>query len=211
MRAPHVKPGLLLVEDDPIQAECCKRLLDEDYDVFVAPNTTEAEVILARNPGLQILLCDHEMEGELGLDYCRRLQIRESPLIRILVTGHSEPTFLVEAINSKALFHYVLKPYDRNSLLEVLRSAQEAYKERQTVLEAQEELQSRALQNPSIFKKMAYWGQMIVGIGSMVFVTLLLLAVIGGCLGVVIILGLYFLKSFLGIDIFKDSHLSDWF
>jgi hypothetical protein len=38
-------------------------------------------------------------------------------------------------------------------------------------------------------------------------VLLVLAAVVVGAIGFVI---LYLLKSFLGIDIFKDSHLRDW-
>ncbi|MDF3128254.1 response regulator [Kiritimatiellaeota bacterium B1221] len=211
MRKLQAKPGVLLVEDDPIQAECCKRLLAEFYDVFVAPNTVEAENILARTPDIKILLCDHEMDGEQGLTYCRRLQFRESPLIRILVTGHSEPNFLVEALNSNALFHYLLKPYDRESLLKVLKMAHEAYDERQHELEYQEVSQSGEEEKLSLFGKLIHWGQVIFGLGSMILVTILIVLVVAAIVGVGLLLLLYFLKSFLGIDIFKDSHLSDWF
>lgn len=211
MSQDSAKPGVLVVDDDPVQAKIIQRLLEGTFDVYLAENTEQSEIIMARQPKLQILLCDQQMPGELGLDYCRRLQERNSPLIRILMTGYVEQNFLLEAINSQALFHYLVKPFDREVLLEVLLKAQSYYGEQQRQIEERVAIEDAQTQPRSVIKRIGKAGQMIFGLGSMALVTMLIVLIVSAGVGLILLLLLYLLKSFLGIDVFKDSHLSDWF
>lgn len=205
------KPGVLVVEDDANQAFLIQKLLENSFNIYIASGTAEAEMIMAREPQLKILLCDQQMPGELGLDYCRRLQERNSPLIRILVTGYVEENFLLEAINSQALFHYLVKPFDRETLRDVVRRANEYYEEQQRQIEKRIAFEESKVQHRGLLKRIGNAGQMIFGVGSMVLATILVLLVVSAVVGLILLLLLYLLKSFLGIDLFKDSHLSDWF
>ena len=73
---------------------------------------------------------------------------------------------------------------------------------------AHEEMQ---VERRSLIRRMGKIGQMIVGVGSMALITILMVLVVSAVVGLLLLLVLYLLKSFLGIDMFKDSHLSDWF
>lgn len=206
-----MKPGVLVVEDDLLQAKVIQRILEEKYDVYLAVDTEEAEEIMARVPELRVLLCDQQMPGELGLDYCRRLQKRTSPLVRIMMTGNIDHVFLLEAINSQALFHYLVKPFDQEALHDVIRKGVAFYEERENEILKQLADEKMQSEQHSVLRRMGQIGQMIVGVGSMALITILIVLVVSAGVGLLLLLVLYFLKSFLGIDMFKDSHFSDWF
>ncbi|MEX2606792.1 MAG: response regulator, partial [Kiritimatiellia bacterium] len=121
------KPTVLLVDDDPDGLECSKRILHPSYDVLTASGSKEAETLLSVNPTIDILFCDHDMPGEPGLEFCKRLHQQKSSTIRILMTGHIDQDFLLDAMNSQALFRYIVKPVGKDMLL---KTAQEAMRER---------------------------------------------------------------------------------
>jgi signal transduction histidine kinase/CheY-like chemotaxis protein len=121
------KPTLLLVDDDPDGLEISKRIFRPSYEVLTATDSSEGEKILSENPQVDVLFCDHDMPGEPGLAFCKRLHEQKSSTIRILMTGHIDQNFLLDAMNSQALFRYLVKPTSKDMLL---KTAHEAMVER---------------------------------------------------------------------------------
>ena len=117
------KPAVLLVDDDGDSLEISKRIFQKFYEIYTAGDVAAAEKILAGNHGIDLMFCDHNMPGENGLDFCKRLQASGSTVVRVLMTGHIEQNFLLDAMNSQALFRYLVKPASRDLLL---KTAQEA-------------------------------------------------------------------------------------
>ncbi|MDA3874795.1 MAG: response regulator, partial [Kiritimatiellae bacterium] len=117
------KPTVLLVDDDPDGLECSKRILCSEYDVLTASSSAEGERILSENPHIDVLFCDHDMPGEPGLEFCKRLYDQKSSTIRILMTGHIDQDFLLDAMNSQALFRYLVKPASKDMLLKTTKDA----------------------------------------------------------------------------------------
>ncbi len=201
-------PAVLVVEDDPAQRQCLRRLLQTDWDVFYSESIGDAEACLARNPHIGILLCDHELPDGNGLDYCERLYKRNSPVVRILVTGHTQTALLVQAVNTQCLFHFLAKPYANQELLSVLTEASKAYSE--VLLSHQTLLEKDRAKTSSVKENISHWAQIIFGVGSFLIATVLIVLVVTLVLGTIVFVLLYVLKSFLGIDIFADRHLEDF-
>ncbi|WFB35459.1 response regulator [Kiritimatiellota bacterium B12222] len=117
------KPVVLVVDDEEANLECNKRFLGKEFEVFTAANTREAEALLQGNHEIEILFCDHDMPGEKGLDFCKRLQKNGSSVVRVLITGHSDLDTMLDAINSHALFRYVLKPVEKDQISKIAQEA----------------------------------------------------------------------------------------
>lgn len=117
------KAGILVVDDDPLTLECTKRVLEREYVVYTAESPAAAETYLQGNHGIELLFCDHEMPGECGLDFCKRLQEEGSSVVRVLTTGYLDQDFLVDAINSQALYRYLVKPVTQELFLKTAHEA----------------------------------------------------------------------------------------
>jgi len=120
---------ILLIDDEPAMPELMKRLLPNDLEVFEAEDTLKAEKILVEHPNMDIIFCDHNLPGEKGLDFLRRIFEKNFPAIRILMTGHTDQDFLLEAINSGVLFRFLSKPFQSSLLMKTFEEALEQRKD----------------------------------------------------------------------------------
>jgi DNA-binding NtrC family response regulator len=199
---------VLVLDDEPDLSKLIHRFLSREYDVLTATETRAAEKIIAHDEGVHVLLCDHNLPGEKGLEFCKRLHLRRWSGVSILVTGCGDLPLTVEAINSRAIFSYLAKPFSTAEIRQSVEDALTEYdrREEDRLLRARIETTS----SPQA-RGIRHRCQMIFGIGSFTFGTILILILAALALGAVAFILLYHLKSFLGIDIFTDSHLGDWF
>jgi len=119
----RTKPSVLIVDDDADTRFMTRRILKKEFDVLEATDTSEAEEILRSQPQIDVMFCDHDMPGETGLEFCKRLQEYKSPVVRVLMTGQTGHKFLVEAVNSQAMFRYLEKPATSEQMLEIAHAA----------------------------------------------------------------------------------------
>lgn len=210
--APAVRsPALLVVEDDELQRDLLYRLLKPRWNVFVAADIPEADKLLTRNPEIGILLCDYELPGESGLDFCKRLHDRRAPVVTILITGFARMDLLLEAINSSCLFRFIEKPFNERHLHALLEEAVKEFDARERALAERLALENKTLKtSPSFRQRISRSLQIIFGVGSFALATILVILLVVLVVGILIFGFLYLLKSTLGIDIFKDRHLDDF-
>ncbi|MEJ2618694.1 MAG: response regulator [Candidatus Thiodiazotropha sp.] len=118
---------ILIVEDSPVEAEILRRTIaGVGYTVSMADNGKEGlQAVRARRPAL--VLSDINMPVMDGFQLCRALKYDDElwniPLI--LLTVLSEPTDIIEAINSGA-DAYIVKPFVETTLLNRIRSLLDA-------------------------------------------------------------------------------------
>ncbi len=210
MNAPP-RHKVLVIDDDEAIRQLISKIAAPRYDVFTAPDVPAAELILARQDPVHIILCDHIMPGENGLDYCRRLRDRHAPGIRILITGNGDLPLVVEALNSRALFRFVPKPFTPSDISCVLEDASREVERQESARQDQRTLETLRSQEQGLRGRIRRSFQIIFGLGSFAFATLLAVMLALGFIGIIGFLFVYFVKSALGIDILPDKHLRDWF
>ena len=107
---------LLLVEDDPIQANETKaKLLKAGYDVLLATEGINA-IKLVKTEKPDIILLDVVLPGIDGHEVCRWLKLEEStkgiPVIMLTANETMEDVFKLEGVKD-----YFVKPVDIPKLL----------------------------------------------------------------------------------------------
>ena len=117
-------PVILVVDDEPLQREILKTILDDSgYETYTAASGEEALRILRKyNP--DVLLTDLKMEGMDGIELIESISLDSYTPTMIIMTAHGTITSAVEAIK-KGAFDYLTKPLNKNSLLLTVQRAVE--------------------------------------------------------------------------------------
>jgi CheY-like chemotaxis protein len=116
---------VLVVDDNPLNLEICREILDGDYEVLTARDGPEAIRLASRHrPG--VILLDIMLPEMDGYETCRRLRnlsaTRNTSII--MVSAKAMPSERAEGLAAGADF-YLTKPFDDSELLTAIRSCQE--------------------------------------------------------------------------------------
>jgi hypothetical protein len=116
------KPKVLLVDDERALLEVQRLGLEAEYEVEVAATAEEAGLLLSTGRH-DVVICDHLMPGETGLDFLISAFRRQPESKRILVTGYLNPEFLARSTRVAGLSACLLKPVPLSELKAAIRTA----------------------------------------------------------------------------------------
>ena len=120
------RPAVLLVDDERPLLGALREGLESDFAVETAGTAEEADLMMASS-SYDVLICDHMLPGEAGLEFLIRMSQRYPDTRRILLTGYMKPEMLLRSVNEAALFRYLLKPVSLNELVKVTQDAAKLY------------------------------------------------------------------------------------
>ncbi len=116
------RANVLLVDDDPAVARACQAVLDRNgWNVHLATNADDA-MGLVKKGGLDAVVSDVVMPGPNGIDFLRAVHDHDPELPVIMMTGEPNVESAVRALEYGA-FHYLIKPFGRDELADVVRRA----------------------------------------------------------------------------------------
>ena len=115
-------PRILVVDDEPIVCESCKRILDEEgYEVDVAFSGQEAFEKMKRDT-YDIVITDLKMPGIDGMEVLKTFRREYPETMVIMITGFSTVETAVEAMKLGA-FDYIPKPFTPDEVSLVVKKA----------------------------------------------------------------------------------------
>lgn len=115
-------PGILVVDDEPLQREILKTILDgEGCETYVASSGEEA-LKVAKTFYPDVVLTDLKMEGMDGIGLLDEIQKEQIKPSIIIMTAHGTVSSAVDAMK-KGAFDYLTKPLDKDVLLLTVRRA----------------------------------------------------------------------------------------
>ena len=125
------RPGVLVVDDEPEITRSVEELLARDYEVLTANSADEALALLEAN-AVAVILTDQRMPNGTGAELLARSLTIAPETTRILFTGYSDISAVIDAVNEGQVYHYLAKPWRPEELKAVLAQGLERY---QLVLE----------------------------------------------------------------------------
>src|ERR1700730_4798369 len=102
------QPTVLIVDDEKHTRDGLRRLLENDYDVYVAGDTASAMNVLEREP-IDLLVTDLRLGGEDGMQLIDRALKMPQPPVCIMMTAYGSVDTAVEAMKRGA-YDFVTKP-----------------------------------------------------------------------------------------------------
>src|SRR6202043_552459 len=103
-----IQPIILIVDDEKHTRDGLRRLLENDYDVYIAEDIASAMNVLEREH-VDLLLTDLRLAGEDGMQLIDRALKLPQPPICIMMTAYGSVDTAVEAMKRGA-YDFVTKP-----------------------------------------------------------------------------------------------------
>lgn len=115
---------ILAVDDELDALDVLAEALEEAYDVVTA-SSGEAALESLRTQPFDLLITDQRMPSMTGIQLSEEAKRINPDMVRIILTGYTEPRDLIDAINRGEVYRYITKPWDLNDLLFTIRNALE--------------------------------------------------------------------------------------
>src|SRR5947209_1458629 len=103
-----LQPTILIVDDEKHTRDGLRRLLEDQYDTYVAEDIRGAMDVLEREP-IDVLITDLRLGGEDGMTLIERALKLPHPPISIMMTAYGTVDTAVEAMKRGA-YDFVTKP-----------------------------------------------------------------------------------------------------
>lgn len=116
------RPAILLVDDEPHALSAMRMALEDEFEILTAPGAAEAARLLEEE-WVQAVICDQRMPGQTGVAFLAEVRERWPETVRLLITGYTDPTAMVDAINAAGVHQFLTKPWHPEQLLVAVRNA----------------------------------------------------------------------------------------
>ncbi len=210
--AAQTKDAVLIIDDDAFMLKVLCKVLQKEYTVYQAGSAEEAVEVL-RGRQVKAILCDHVLPGRSGLDFLIDLKQRNTQIKSVLFSAALETEQFIKAINQGQIFRFIKKPASPADILQAVNDAVRQYDIealQQQLLRDQKNIDKQVYSAPYWLYRLRVIARQSFRYGAPLFGNILALMLALGVLalsvGICIMLIIYFVKSYLGIDIFGDSH-----
>ena len=121
------KPKLLVVDDEQDNLDLLYRTFRREFNVFRADSGAKALEILSNEGEMAVIISDQRMPEMKGTEFLSRTVSEFPDTMRVVLTGYTDITDLIEAINSGQVHRYITKPWEPDQLKMVISEATEIY------------------------------------------------------------------------------------
>ena len=122
-------PSILVVDDETYILRSMRRLFidEENFDIITASSGQEALRVLENRHNIFLIISDMCMPGMNGVELFEKTRKIVPDAMRVLLTGYSDITNAVTAINKGGVHRYITKPWSEVELNEIIKEALEKY------------------------------------------------------------------------------------
>jgi signal transduction histidine kinase len=132
--------NVLYIDDEDNNLNSFKAAVRKEFKVQTAMDAEEG-LILAKNFEFQVVIADQRMPGMTGVEFFEKLvEINPDP-IRILLTGYSDITSVIDAINRGEVYRFIDKPWNLEQIKNAILNAAEIFYARKELKEKNNRLE----------------------------------------------------------------------
>ena len=120
------KYSILYVDDEVDNLTSLTALLRRYYQITTAQSGEEALELLTQKE-FALVISDQRMPKMTGVELFEEIKNLYPDTIRIILTGYSEMSAIIDAINKGQVYHYITKPWVIEELKVIMDNALETY------------------------------------------------------------------------------------
>ncbi|MBI1316103.1 response regulator [bacterium] len=117
---------VLYIDDEVENLRSFKAVFRREFDVEVAESGAQG-VTVFETLRPDVVITDQRMPGMTGIELLEAIQKINSAPIRMLLTGYSDISAVIDAINRGQVYRYLTKPWNEGELRNAIHSAFEVY------------------------------------------------------------------------------------
>ena len=118
---------VLFVDDEVNILRALQRLLRSEPVNLLTASGPEQALALVEREEIHVVVTDQRMPEMTGVDLLSTIRERSPDIVRMMMTGYTEMTIAVEAINRGEIFRLITKPWNDEELKATLRQAFDHY------------------------------------------------------------------------------------
>jgi two-component system sensor histidine kinase/response regulator len=123
------KIRILYIDDEEHNLQSFKASFRKQYDITTTISVVEAEEIMEQQE-FHVILADQRMPGMTGVQFFEKIRSKFPESIRILITGHTDISAAIDAINKGEVFRFIDKPWDYTYVENAITHAYDIFKTR---------------------------------------------------------------------------------
>ncbi len=116
---------ILFVDDEDLLLRSLRRTLRATPWQLTFVNDPRQVVQIVGEQKVDVVVSDHTMPGMSGVDLLAALRLEHEPVVRMMMTGHSDRALALRAINEGHVFRFIEKPWSEGTLHLALAHAAE--------------------------------------------------------------------------------------
>ncbi|MHB1844601.1 MAG: sensor histidine kinase [Deltaproteobacteria bacterium] len=120
-------PPILYVDDESANRLIFERTFGKTFEVLTVETAELALELLATRP-ISVLIADQRLPGMLGTDLLAIVKERHPRIVRMVLTAYSDFEVVMKALNEGLTSRYILKPWSRDVLREILTWGQDVHR-----------------------------------------------------------------------------------
>ncbi len=122
------KLKLLYVDDEEVNLSNFRMAMKRHFTIITAPSAQEALNCFNDHKDIALVVADQRMPGKNGTELLGEIRALSPDTIRLMLTAYSDPADIMAAINTGEVYHYLTKPWQEHTLLDILNKAAEKYR-----------------------------------------------------------------------------------
>lgn len=127
------KVKVLYVDDEDNNLLSFKAVFRMKYKVFTAISAHLGLEILDENPDIQVVITDQRMPDITGVEFLKMMIEKHPNPVRIMLTGFSNHSDTIDAVNLGKIFSYLSKPWEEKHLGDTIIKAIEKFNEEDAI------------------------------------------------------------------------------
>ena len=117
-----VRPKILFLDDEDRILNALSALFRYKYQVFTATDGEQALAIL-KQCHVHVVVSDQRMPAMTGVEFLRRAKEISPSTVRILLTGFSDLSAIIDSVNEGEVYRFLNKPWGNQEIQAVVADA----------------------------------------------------------------------------------------
>ncbi len=120
---------ILYIDSNQKDIKSFKKIVNGQYKIVAAGSIEEAEGIL-KNHKIQLVILEQQMPGMNAIEFFETLNSRIPDVKKILTGYKSDGDVIIQALNSGYVFRFIPKPFEKDILLDTIKSGIDLFKKK---------------------------------------------------------------------------------
>jgi len=114
--------NVIILDDEASNLYALEKILAPNFTVFPFLDPNQALEKL-QNDTIDVIISDQRMPQMLGTEFFTESMKINPDNVRIILTGYTDVNDLIRCINNGLIYRYLVKPWDRDELLQIVKQA----------------------------------------------------------------------------------------